>query len=201
MRDPADAPPENADHAANDPELLKGATDADEDDEELRELVETAAIEAIKGRLPHRAVQLARLDYLAQKSDGAASLYAMFASWISSWKDMVSSVVSDLDPHLHWRVAQAHMLLPEHGADPQARRLVGAFILRVLDEGLLEDVDADTAMASEPADDVVFFYRNIFLGGTDVLRDCALIVLFMIKYAFYVGNHGDVRDSGPSLNA
>jgi hypothetical protein len=192
MSDPTDPSAGNAAHDRGTTDTADALNhdlndeDEDEDDvKELRELVETAAIEAIKDPLPHRAVDLARLDYLAQRPDGPACIYAMFMSWITSWKGMLNRVDPTLDVDDYWDAAQAHMLLPENGADPQARRLVGAFLLRELDEGLRAYVEADTDMAAESPDAFSFFYQRIYLAGAGTHRECALILLSMLKSAYY----------------
>jgi len=163
-----------------------GADWSEEDAEHARvlhELVESAAASTVKQRLPYDSTNRV-MKFLSQSWSPAEDLYAMLRAWLEIWRGMVDRVISDATAEEYWDVAEVHRLLPENGGDPHARRLVGAFLLRVLDdEELRSRIEGGTDLDQAERDEAAFYYNNIFRPGPDVQRDCVFIVLFMMKSA------------------
>lgn len=92
-------------------------------------------------------------------------------------------IVPDLEPGDYWLFAQELLPRPHDGVDQRARELVEGFVLRVLAEDMAMPVESHAPTETCPTGQIEFYYRCIFVPGTETIRNCAVALLFMIKNA------------------
>jgi hypothetical protein len=175
--------------AAYDPEVM-----------ELLELIEAPVFDAIQRPLPRPS--MARLGYVAAKPDGHADMYAMFMCWIDMWMNVLKNVFPDLDTDTDrcWHFASKHILTPELGGNKRAGDVVRVLVMRKIDEppdGDERARDVAGEVGDESLTTFTFFHEHIFCKPPEFHNECALILLFMIKCAFFERKLAIAGDAGP----